>query len=289
KIEFDNPGTKDIYATPLKEIKEKEETKKKSKPRFKPSKFIRKRLRGSVKTSPKAPKSTTIKKRRFKRTGTSSDFNWKTLSDNLENKNYNDPKSKQRQILNFFLEKSNTALNFDSQTAEAIAAIASDLMKGSKGGRHFLREADKKVKESQQNFSFHQVFSGDKALYQPAKSGGRKLVTDMTSEIELEANRVLGDNNCLFNAIALAAGRRLPNLGELMRIRERIGSFGNSLYANHANIAIIRDVLGIHNDISVIYPPPKPSEDFPGTNNGPTLLIYHVNGNHFTHIMPNLP
>ncbi|MEM6719520.1 MAG: DUF4157 domain-containing protein [Bacteroidota bacterium] len=247
-IEYDNPGTKDIYATPL------ELTGKK----------------GVRKT--------------YKRQGTSSDYNWDNLAKKLEAMGYDDHESRLLNILRFYLRKG-SKMKMDPATAEAIAAIGSDFMKGSKGARFYLLQVIRNIKRSKKTPSFHSVFSGKNPLYLPAATGGRGKVSEMNEQIELIRNELLGVNNCLINAIALAAHLPLPNLGQLLRIREQIGSVGEMLLASDENIAIIRQVLGIQDTISIIYQD-RESEDFAGST-GHTLLIYHVNENHFTHIMPH--
>jgi hypothetical protein len=251
-IEFDNPGTKDIYATPLSDVKPGSHRKR-------------------------------LVNKRYKRSGTSSDYNWKKLSERLDKQKYKDPRGKQLQLLRFYLRK-NKKMKMDSFTAEALGAIASDLMKGSKGGRFYLHKAIRQVQNSKKTMSFSQVFSGKNPAYSPAAIGGRSLVTDMTSTIEEDANRLLDMNNCLINAISRAARGHNPNLGELMHIREQIGTFGNMLVASPRIIRIIRAVLNIQNPITIIYSGRIPPENFRGTGN--RLYIYHVGGNHFTNRIP---
>ncbi|MCH2196891.1 DUF4157 domain-containing protein [Kordia sp.] len=248
QIEFDNPGTKDIYATPLNPV------------------------------TSKSPKKRKIVNKKYKRAGTSQEYNWKKLSSRLDAQKYKNIRLRQLQMLRFFLRKGKK-MQMDRFIAEALAAIASDLMKGSKGGRYFLYQALKKVEANKKAMSFAKLFAGTKPLYSPAAPKGRGLVTDMTSRIEIDANRLLTMNNCLINAISRAARRRKPNLGELMRIREQVGAFGTMLVASPEIIGIIRNVLHIQNPITIIYPGMIPPENFGGT--GTRLSIYHVNGNHF--------
>jgi hypothetical protein len=157
-------------------------------------------------------------------------------------------------------------------------------MKGSRGGRFYLRKAMRKIQANKSDYSFSEVFSGKNPVYEPAAVGGRSLVSGMHDQIQLEANQLLGVNNCLINAIALAAGLPMPNLGTLMRIRERIGNYGQMLLATNESVGVIRQVLDTNIGIAVIYQD-RPSEDFVGV--GGPLLIYHVNGNHFTDSMPH--
>lgn len=246
-IEYDNPGTKDIYATPLHK---------------------------------------TIKKdgKTFKRSGTSSDYNWDNLSKNLDRRKYKNPRKVQKRMLRFLLKKG-VKISLDQHIAEAIAAMGSDLMKGSRGGRHYLKKAYRKIKRRKKPYPFSRLFSGTKPIYKPAAEGGRSLVTKKNEELKIEhdANLLLNVNNCLINAISLAAHGRMPNLGQLMNIRGQIGSYGDMLFAAPRIITIIRNVLNIQNPITVVYGD-RPNENFAGHGN--LLTIYHVNGNHFTNIKP---
>jgi hypothetical protein len=258
-IEYDNPGTRDIYATPLEESKLQ-------------------------------PKSKPIgKMRRFKRSGTSSEFNWATLAKNLDQENYKMPHREQRRLFKFFLKKQ-LKMRIDASKAEAMAAIGSDLMKGSHGGRHFLHQALKALKAARRSklaVTFHDLFvgSGSKGpLYAPAAEKGRGKVTRMHQLIEADANLLLGVNNCLINAVSMAGLGRDATIGELIRIRERLQNYGEMLLASPQVVQLIRVVLGIHNQIQVVYQDRIP-EDFPGA--GAPLTIYHVNGNHFTHVPPD--
>ena len=102
--------------------------------------------------------------------------------------------------------------------------------------------------------------------------------------VAADANLLLGVNNCLINAIAMAGLGRMANLAELTAIRGALGNYGEMLVASPAVIALIRLHLGIQNPISVVYQGLIPAEDFDGV--GAQLMIYHVNGNHFTHDAP---
>jgi hypothetical protein len=248
-IEYNNPGSKDIYATPLSSVSS----------------------------------SASSKRKKFRRAGTSRDFNWKKLSQNLDRRKYKKRRNLQMQMMDFFLRKGAT-LELDSTIAEAIAAIGSDLMKGSKGGRFYIRRTLRRLQRSKCSPSFVKVFSGKKPWYNPASIGGRSLVSSMNDKIQIDANLLLGVNNCLINAVALAAGLPMPNLGMLMAIRERIGSYGEMLLATNETLRIIREVLEIQNPIAVVYQD-RQSEDFAGS--GDVLLIYHVGGDHFTDKKPS--
>ncbi len=245
-IEFDNPGTKDVYATPLEQVSSSEQKK-------------------------------------FKRTGKSSDFNWHNLSRKLDDMKYPDTKKEQMQMLRFFLNPMELK-KIDPNMAEALAAIACDLMKGSKGGRYYIRQTLKKLINSDRKHTFSEVFSGKRPLYEPAAVGGRSLVSAMNVEIQQDARRLIELNNCLIHAIASAAGLGTPTLQQLVAIREQVGSYGEMLVASENTINVIKEILGIHETIIVAYQD-RVSEDFTGMGER-ELIIYHVNGNHFTHEFP---
>jgi hypothetical protein len=287
-IELDNPGTRDIYATPLDEVTmmdtgsgtdSKSSSKSKAKTASKPkSKF---ELSKALKKQKNKPGKSSQKIRKFKRAGQSTDFNWKRLAERLQKRNYKDPKAQLRKIFQYFLLKGK--IDMDRETAEAIAAIGSDLMKGSKGGRLLLRLALRKLDKAKKNDNsiFSQMFTGNNPDYQPAATGGRALVTSTHKQILTDANFLLGVNNCLIHAVAQAAHGRQANLGEIIRVREHFANYGEMMLATPQTIDVIRQALGIQNRIRVVYPNPTPHEDFAGQ--APMLVIYHVHGNHFQH------
>lgn len=104
--------------------------------------------------------------------------------------------------------------------------------------------------------------------------------------IETDASQLLEVNNCLINAIANAALGRNATLAELVAIRSVLDNYGEMLLANPDVVQLIKKALRIDNAIAVIYSDGRESEDFDGS--GDQLLIYHVNGDHFTHVAPDL-
>lgn len=96
---------------------------------------------------------------------------------------------------------------------------------------------------------------------------------------ELEANLLLGVNNCLINAIARGALNREATLSELIQIRTALGNFGDMLIASPDTIAIIQSKLGINNFITITYSDGSPDEYFEG--DGVPLTIRHNNRDHF--------
>ncbi len=108
---------------------------------------------------------------------------------------------------------------------------------------------------------------------------------DKGSPVEAEAQLLLGVNNCLINAVAMAALGRTATLEELIAIRGALNNYGEMLLASPLVIDAIRDALQIDNAITVMYEGLTPPEDFDGT--GAPLMVYHVGGNHFTHTAPD--
>jgi hypothetical protein len=102
------------------------------------------------------------------------------------------------------------------------------------------------------------------------------------SAIEADANQLLHVNNCLINAISLAARGHEASQEELITIRGNLNNYGEMLVASPRIIQLIREVLHIPNPIRVVYyADGVPPEDFQGE--GQVITIYHVNGDHFTH------
>ena len=183
-IEYNHPGTKDIYATPLE-------------------------------------KTTKDGKDFYKRQGTSSDFNFKNLANNLsaeledssdsesEAKESKESPSKtsssmksrllgpikkiskltrrkdraerrsQRALKNIFgyFEGKKPKKGLSKAQAEAISAIGSDFMKG-----HAAIEFIKSAKKNMAGSSFLTMFTGTSPTYKPAAVKGRGLVVKRTTE-----------------------------------------------------------------------------------------------------------
>lgn len=266
-IEFAPPGTKDIYATPLVAINEKEKI--------------------------------------YKRAGTSSAYKYDNLSKNLQKEEGLKKRSREelsdeelekerlenrreiiKRIFETFKGKKHT---LSESEAEAVGAIACDLIKGSKGMK-FVEEALEKGVKGQ--FKFSDMFEGTSPIYQPSKTGGRILATNETLKYhtfkkEVRENQLLGQNNCLINAIARAARRNLPNIGELIRIRERLHNIGEMMAATPDSIPVILRELNLDVAVRVHYPLGSDGND-ETLGNGSTLIhIYHTGGNHFEADCPN--
>lgn len=136
RIEFDSPGTDDVYAFPLQ------------------------------RTEPGT----------YERTGSTSSFSWRNLSDQLDAAapTAADRAAKRVRIFNEFRGE-RAALTQDE--AEAVAAMACDFIKGS-GNSEYIRLALEALTGDR---TFREVFSTDVPVYAPAARGGRALVTAETA------------------------------------------------------------------------------------------------------------
>lgn len=141
-IEYNNPGTKDIYATPLVSLEEEEEEK-------------------------------------FRRAGTSQDYNFQNLTSNLEKEAPDHPTKKKKLDTIFGSFSGGSAGKISEAEAEAIGAISCDFMKGS-AAINFVQEAQKRTQKD--GFTIYDFFTGTDPYYSPAKKGVRKLVTKRTQE-----------------------------------------------------------------------------------------------------------
>jgi hypothetical protein len=180
-------------------------------------------------------------------------------------------------LFNFYQKKGKYEIT--PEITEALAAIAADLMKGSVGGRHWIKIAQNAVDTAEKAPSFQQMFTGSNPLYVPAQSGGRNEVT-----IAHDAGLLINNNNCLINAIAHAALGRNANITELVTIRRQTRDVGQMMVATPNVIGIIQGALGITRGVTIHYPHPLPQEDFPGVL--PPIVIYHTGNQHFQDINP---
>ena len=118
-----------------------------------------------------------------------------------------------------------------------------------------------------------------------SKSGSQKTKFNPVEEYQL--NFLLNMNNCLINAIyrATFGDNAQVSREQLIQIRTRIGSIGTMLFATPQVIAIILDVLGIHNRGVVVVYQDRPSEDFGNTNVNP-IMVEHTGHLHFEPYRP---
>ena len=192
-VEMNNPGTKDIYMTPLQEDDA---------------------VPGPAPVSTGGEKASRVKKisnKRLRRSGTSSDYNFRNLAKRLSLRYETEEERRKAMgtLFNFYQKKGKYEIT--PEITEALAAIAADLMKGSVGGRHWIKIAQNAVDTAEKAPSFQQMFTGSNPLYVPAQSGGRNEVT-----IAHDAGLLINNNNCLINAIAHAALGRNANITELV-------------------------------------------------------------------------
>ncbi|MFP2895386.1 DUF4157 domain-containing protein [Corallococcus sp. 4LFB] len=260
-FELNNPGTKDIYATPLLQLSDIEEEQKE-----------------------RSAEVLGIQQRVFKRAGQSEQFNWQNLTRNLQTRHQGKTRETLHQLLDSLLKKATVTMS--QEMAEATAAILADLMKGSHGGRHHLHQMRRHLGTASGNpgdMDFKMFFTGEKPIYAPAAKGGRKRVKMSHTEVQTDAEQLLGVNNCLIHAISQAARHRNASLRELKLIREHLNNYGEMLVASPKIIRLIREVLGIAQPITVAYRD-VPWEDFPG--NGTGVTVYHTGAEHFEHEQP---
>lgn len=173
-VEYNSPGTRDIYCYPLGAPKpkagakgaeeEEEEEEAEAKPTPKPT--GRKRRRGGGEESePKRP-------RLMERSGGMAEHSWKGIATLLGQEQGDvDPKTVNKRIVKAF--KGGLPKEATPGEAVAIGAIGSDLFKGVAGGMHFVNQL-----EENRASDFNALFTGTRPLYPPALSeGGRALVT----------------------------------------------------------------------------------------------------------------
>lgn len=243
QVEYDNPGTKDVYATPLTPLKEADT---------------------------------------FKRAGASKDFNFENLTSKLE-KEGGEPPQKKRRLQNIFGTFSGDLPSggVGEAESEAIGAISCDFMKGS-SAITFVQEAKTHIEKVG---TFAPFFTGSKPLYRPAATGGRRMVSELTrAKREVLKSGLLGMDDCLVNAIALAALKRKADLNELARIRKQLGSIDEMLAASSETIRIIKEVLKIAEAIVVHY---KTKSSFTVGDSKSLVHIYNIDdATHFVHECP---
>jgi hypothetical protein len=109
------------------------------------------------------------------------------------------------------------------------------------------------------------------------KSGKQSAKIDL--EAELRAQASLFTNNCLINAIALAAGRDLATLEELVAIRSELNNVGEMMAAAPRLVAVIQRHLRVPNPITVYTRGSGLTEEIGGV--GDELEITHDGHNHF--------
>jgi hypothetical protein len=271
-FEFMHPGTDDVYATPLK----------------------RDRDSGSNDGA-------------YRRAGTSKDYNFSNLTGHLEMeqkaregvKDLEQTKQSAgdeaegsakrvksgkgihdslRKIPSFFRGQKVALTEAES---EIVAAMMCDLIKGH-AAFNWIESLETHTETNSPTLTWREVFGGTSPIYSPAARGGRGLVVSQT-QLEHDAARILGDNNCFINAVTAAARRPQASFEDLVMIRSDLRNVGEMLSATPETVAVVRRVLGIQNPIRVLYAHTVP-EWFPGQ--GDELTIYHGDA-HFSDTMPD--
>lgn len=279
-VEYDNPGTKDIYATPL--IKDGD-------------------------------------KDRWKRAGASTDYNFANLSDHLEeeaktpsksekeesgSETKEEPRSRKRKfetIMDTFRGKSS---DLTPNEAEAVGAISCDFMKGS-GAMHFIEEAEKH--KSKVNSSFAPFFKQTaeekelpkakrpRLLYRPAEKDGRALVTEHTDTHRERRKKVkpfVQQPNNLVNAIARSTKKPTPSQWQLLRVGARLKleptEMTKILEPTDKSLKAITEEMEVAQDIVIHYPKKekRKSQKF-GTHGGTPLPLFFLGGTDYSETCDN--
>lgn len=263
-IEYNSPGTKDIYATPLEKIP------------------------GDSK--------------KFKRAGEMAKYNYRNLTARLEeeppvpvgNKRKRSSLTEQRQakrqkmegILKPFSGESEGELS--EAQAETVAAISCDFMKGS-GAMNFVEQAQRHIGEIQSDFA--PFFRRVDPHYVPAQKGGRKMVTDFTTStrtLRKEVKPLLRQRNNLVHAIARAHHGRMPTPWGWVRIRKQVRTPTALLEPSVTTMKAITEELEVKQNVIVHYPLRlKRKRQTFGNHSGKALNIYHVQGDEFTDTCPD--
>ncbi|MDH4745551.1 DUF4157 domain-containing protein [Sphingomonas sp. CBMAI 2297] len=220
------------------------------------------------------------------------------LSDSDEDEE--DKKDRARDILAFLND--DETMKFSDMTSRQKAALGgllsvallSDPMRTEFNSRRTERDFIRQLRaRARGETSFHAIFgSKTGSTFLPARKGGskdqRKALRDETSKAtkELQGRAALWQNNCLINAICWAAHGRSATLIELLNIRFNLNNVGEMMVATPQTVGVIRQVLGINNQILVRYPVGSGALNETIIGIPPTLTIYHTGGDHFQHTLP---
>ncbi|MFS2108567.1 DUF4157 domain-containing protein [Sphingomonas sp. Sphisp140] len=220
------------------------------------------------------------------------------LSDDEEDEE--DKKSRARDILTFLND--DETMKFSDLTSRQKAALGgllsvallSDPMRTEFNSRRTERDFIQQLRaRARGETTFHAIFgSKTTSTFLPARKGGskdqRKALRSETDKAkkELQGRAALWQNNCLINAICLAAHGRTATLMELLSIRLNLNNVGEMMVATPNAVGVIRQVLGINNQILVRYPVGSGALNETIIGVPPTLTIYHTGGDHFQHTMP---
>jgi hypothetical protein len=282
RMEFDNPGTKDVYATPLKQ--EGDAHRREGSSRDFNWSNLNEHLEQMVdEGSDSHPSSASEDEKRPPSSGHAED----KQRDRKKRRIARRTKRSARQIFGIF--KGRRGKGLKKPEAEAMGAIMSDLMKGH-GAMHFISQAEQATECGDKVSDFSSLFGSSNPLYPPVLQGGRGKVVARTAA-EHEAASLIDVNNCLINAIAQASFGRNATFEELVEIRSTLGNVGRMMVANEATILEIRRVLRVTAPFILIIYPETPQERFPKNvvpRHGEIVLrIYNTGEQHFQNKLPN--
>jgi hypothetical protein len=171
-VEFDSPGTQDIYAFPLVPAKSPLTPAKRETPDEESKKT-------AARENPK--KKRKVDADQYKREGGTADHTWASMEARLTSQKT----TNRDRVFGPFSGK----MPAESTPIEALvtSAMTSDLMKGVAGGLAYVKEAESALTKGS---SYKTVYSGgDKRVYAPAKAGGRSLVTSRHLIIKQEMKK----------------------------------------------------------------------------------------------------
>ena len=247
-LEYNNPGTKDIYATPLIEIE---------------------------------------KGKKYQRAGQASDYSFSKLTVALEEEltEEDEPARKKRRIESLetvFDTFSGKAVGAISPAkAEVIGAISCDFMKGS-GAFEFVSKAKERANEAELD-NYQSVFTGPNPFYTPSETGGRGKVVRITKLKHAHSSR---EN--LVDAIAKAARNNYSTFEEFLAIHDKIGSRDETLEETPITIKTIIEKLKVEGNVVIHYQKNLTKEDKKiNLNFERNIHIYHIKDNSFKHECPD--
>jgi hypothetical protein len=279
-VEYDNPGTKDIYATPLVKDGDKD---------------------------------------RWKRAGSSADYNFanltdhleqeavappKTVKDEVEKETKEEPRTRKRKFESIMDTFRGTSSELTSNEAEAVGAISCDFMKGS-GAMHFIEQAEKHKSEVATSFApFFKQTAEEKELpkakrprlwYRPAEKDGRALVTEHTDTYREHRRQVkpfVQQTNNLVNTIARSTKKPTPTQWGLIRLGDKMKlqpkDMVKLLEPTKESVKAITEEMAITQDIVIHYPKQekRKSQKF-GTYGGTPLPLFYLGETNYSETCDN--
>ncbi|MCP4136058.1 MAG: DUF4157 domain-containing protein [bacterium] len=214
-------------------------------------------------------------------------FNWSTHAKDLK-KTTGDKKKFKKELLQTLVG------DFEPNSKELLSTAGSmmcDSKTSMRGYQEYLEEF--KMSEETDPAKLFSSKPGDKPIWGPSVKEGRKYPAEKRVELEgayrneINALPLLFQNNCLINAVCLAAHDRKATIEELVSIRLETDTLGEMLAASPKIINSIRRILNVLNPIKILYPTSLfiLDEDHHGT--GDQITVYHDGFNHFTHDKPD--